>query len=228
MKELIQAEVLKKVADGIAHKIRNPLGIMSTAVQFCIAYPQKKDKVKNHLENIHKCIKDIEKTLEYINIFCRPIQLDMKPSAVKEFLDGLFNAVQDRCRIQNVKLIEKYRHTGCKSIFDRDFLEEAFLNLIINSLEAMPDGGALSLESYVDSNNKEVIVKFADTGTGIIDRHINEIFEPFFTTKENHIGLGLYIARRIIEAHKGRIEVNANKGKGTIVVIHLPCIIPGE
>lgn len=221
MKEIIQAEVLKKIADGIAHKIRNPLGIMSTAVQFCMAYPEEKDKVKNHLENIHTCIEDIEKTLKHIDNICRPIQLNLKPLPVKELLDRLYFAIGDRCRFQKVKIIEKYRHLNCEIVFDQDFLEEAFLNFIINSLEAMPDGGSLSLESYTDSDKKEVVVKFVDTGTGILGRHIDEIFAPFFTTKENRVGLGLCIAQRIIEAHKGRIEVNSNIGKGTIVTVRL-------
>ncbi|MBN1385257.1 MAG: hypothetical protein JW983_10290 [Elusimicrobia bacterium] len=228
MDKLNKVDVLKEVTDGIAHKIRNPLGIMSTAVQFCIAHPEKKDKVRNHLENIRKCIKDIENTLKYIGNFCRPLQLNLKPLPVKKLLDNLYFAVEDRCRLQEIRLIEKYRNISYRIMFDQDYLEEAFLNFIINSLEAMPDGGSLTLESDIDSNKKEIIVKFIDTGTGILDRHIDEIFAPFFTTKANQLGLGLCIAQRIINVHKGRIEVNSGMGKGTMVSVYLPMLNPGD
>jgi signal transduction histidine kinase len=180
------------------------------------------------LESIRKCIKDIEKTLKYIDNICRPVRLNLKPLPIKELLDRLYFAIEDRCRHQKVRLIEKYRHISCQVMCDRDFLEEAFLHLIVNGLEAMSDGGSLSLESYIDSNNKEVIVKIVDTGTGILSRHINEIFDPFFTTKKDQVGLGLCIAQRIIDAHKAKIEVNSNIGKGTIVTVYFPIIKPGD
>ncbi|OGS17779.1 MAG: hypothetical protein A3J83_06655 [Elusimicrobia bacterium RIFOXYA2_FULL_40_6] len=228
MDEIKQTDVLKRFTSGVFHKIRNSLGIINTSVQYCLAYPNGKEKVKDHLENVAKYIKNIEKTLECIDAFSRPLQLNLKPLLVKEFLDKLYYMIEDKCRYQEVKLTEKYRHISSQITADSDYLEEALLNFIINSLEAMPNGGMLSMELSVSSNKEDVIIKIVDTGPGILDRHLNEIFDPFFTTNENRVGLGLSIAQRIIDAHKGRIEVNSDLGKGTVVRVYLPLLKPGK
>ena len=222
MNELRQVDLLRKIAGGFIHKIRNPLGIMSVSTQFCIKYPKKKDKVKNHLENIYRCINNIEKTLEYLDAFCRPLQLGMSRIAANKMLDGLFYLVQDKCKHQEIKLTERYRHVSQELSADRDYLSEALLNIILNAIEAMPGGGVLTLEAGIDNKLENVIIKFTDTGSGILERHKDGIFDPFFTTKEDRIGLGLCIAQRIINAHNGVIEVESAVGKGTTVTVCLP------
>jgi two-component system NtrC family sensor kinase len=106
---------------------------------------------------------------------------------------------------------------------DPDLLHQAFLNIVINARQAMPQGGRLTVESRADGRNgRPVRITISDTGAGIPPDHLDRIFQPFFTTKPNGTGLGLAIAARIVEQHGGRIAVNTAPGEGTTFTIALP------
>ena len=99
-------------------------------------------------------------------------------------------------------------------------LKQAFLNLILNALQAMPQGGVLTVESGL--SNGMVVVRIADTGVGISEENRKRLFSPFFTTKKNGTGLGLAITYRIIENHHGTIDVASEPGKGTTFTVKIP------
>ncbi|MCX5804115.1 MAG: ATP-binding protein [Proteobacteria bacterium] len=101
-------------------------------------------------------------------------------------------------------------------------MEKAFLNIILNALDAMPRGGRLSVTTYNDSLNGEVITNFSDTGDGIAQKHLDNIFTPFFTTRKNGTGLGLCLAQQVINYHKGSISLRSEIGQGTEVIVRLP------
>jgi len=109
---------------------------------------------------------------------------------------------------------------------DRELLKEAFLNIIENSIEAMPDGGKLTVIAYKKtspfSSKEEIVVEITDTGHGIKRENLRNIFKPNFSTKKKGMGIGLTISKRIIEAHGGRIEVYSKPGFGTKFTIYLP------
>ena len=105
---------------------------------------------------------------------------------------------------------------------DRRRLGQAFINFMLNALEAMPAGGTLFISAEVDTKHRQVMILFRDTGTGIAKEALKDLFTPFYTTKEKGVGLGLFTARRIIEAHGGKIEITSpGSGSGTAVTVLL-------
>ena len=108
-------------------------------------------------------------------------------------------------------------------MIDANKIEQVFTNVILNALDAMPDGGVLSIASQNSADNKEVIVIFTDTGCGIPDEKLDKIFDPFFTTKGTKgTGLGLAVSFGIIEQHEGKISVESNIDEGTVFKIQIP------
>jgi signal transduction histidine kinase len=107
-----------------------------------------------------------------------------------------------------------------KRSLDEGMLKQAFLNMVLNAIQAMPGGGVLTVESRLRSDAVEV--KIADTGVGISEENRRKLFSPFFTTKKNGTGLGLAITYRIIENHRGRIDVASEPGKGATFTVKLP------
>jgi signal transduction histidine kinase len=125
--------------------------------------------------------------------------------------------------LQNVTLEEHYEPTGEVAIDER-VLSRAVINLIENALQAMPEGGKLTLAVGPDGGSDEVVMSVSDTGVGLSSEARHRLFEPYFSTKSSGTGLGLAIARRAVEAHLGRIEVQSAPGRGTTFRIHLPVL----
>jgi signal transduction histidine kinase len=105
---------------------------------------------------------------------------------------------------------------------DREQLKQAFLNLVLNALQAMPDGGTLTV--VTEAAEGQLRIRFADTGQGIPQENLERIFNPFFTTRQEGTGLGLAITHRIIQGHGGRIEVQSLLGAGTTFTVVLPLV----
>jgi signal transduction histidine kinase len=123
---------------------------------------------------------------------------------------------------QNVRLIKKLSRRLPQIFLDEKFLKEAFLNLILNAVEAMPRGGRLAITAYYDHNAEEIVTTFCDSGCGITEDNLSRIFYPFFTTKKEGTGFGLSLARQVIELHKGKIHIESKPDYGTEVTVRLP------
>jgi len=109
-------------------------------------------------------------------------------------------------------------------------LQQVFTNLILNAIQAMPDGGKLTLLEKIPENKENIEISFADTGAGISKENLNKIFEPFFTTKKvgQGTGLGLSVSYGIVKEHGGNIEVESTEGQGTIFTVILPLLKESE
>jgi signal transduction histidine kinase len=112
--------------------------------------------------------------------------------------------------------------SGPKMDVDKVRLENALLNFVSNSIDAMPDGGKLTVKANTDNISRELVIDIIDTGMGIPPENLDKIFEPFFTTKETGTGLGLGLAYQTITLHQGILNISSEQGKGTRVEIKLP------
>ncbi len=132
-------------------------------------------------------------------------------------------------RLQGITLEPQLAPDLLPVLADKGQMKQTLLNLFLNAQDAMPDGGAITLETK-NSRRQEVVVKISDTGKGIPKENISQIFEPFFTTKKtcSGAGLGLSLAYGIILDHKGTIKVDSVLGQGTSFTIRLPAVKPGE
>lgn len=213
-----------ELAAGIAHEIRNPLGNITAAAQFCLDKYKIHQMARKHLKIILRNAENANKIVKDLLDFARPTEISFKLGHISEVISSACNLVKARCSRQRVRLTRRCSRQLPQVLLDEKQLEAAFLNFILNALEAMPNGGRLTITAYPDSQNNEVEVRFSDTGEGISEEKLNEIFTPFFTTKEEGVGLGLCLAHQVISYHKGKINIKSKVGQGTEVKVMLPIL----
>lgn len=218
---LVQKErlaVLGELSAGLAHEIRNPLSHIRGSAQILSSSEGNPEKQAKFSRYIVEEVERLNNLLTDFLDFARPRELEMTPVDVREVLDKSILIMQEE---QNgVRIEKKFEQSVPKILADTDKLQQVFMNLIKNALEAMKDGGELTVTTHAQNGN--VMVEVKDTGGGIPKDVMDNIFNPFFTTKDSGTGLGLSIVSRIIEAHKGEIKIESEEGKGTKVVVTFP------
>jgi len=221
--QLIQSEKLSMIGElvaGVAHEIKNPLATISLIVQHLenkSADNYQTEKLKAIQRNIDRIDKIIYDSLN----FSHPPCFNFGYHNVNEILDRL-EPILKHFLPENIKIIRRYDSKLPQGWFDPDRLEQVFLNLISNAIQAMKEGGELYITTSFDPVRKGIIIKFEDTGIGFPEVNIEKIFKLFFTTFKKGTGLGLPICQNIIRDHKGNILVESKLGKGTIFTIFLP------
>ena len=224
-KQLLRSERLAgigELAAGIAHEIRNPLGNISSSAQFCLNKFELDDDLKQFMEIILRNSENANKIIKELLDFANPRTISLKPGNINEIITDVIKLVSTRCLESGIKIKINKDEKIPEIMIDQKWLEQAFLNFILNAKESMPDGGILEIETLSDLIKKEIKVVFSDSGVGISKENIKKIFDPFFTTKTNGVGLGLSLVHQIISAHKGKINIDSIVGKGTKFQISLP------
>ena len=161
--------------------------------------------------------------------FARRTELEMKPVDINAVLEDVLSMTGHQAELQQVNVVKGLRPGVPGIVGDADKLRQVFVNMAINALQAMPEGGQLTVGSAVSSGGEAVEVRVTDTGRGIPRDEIDRIFDPFFTTKETGkgTGLGLSVSHGIVQQHRGRIAVESRPGKGTAFTVTIPAA-PGE
>ena len=172
-------------------------------------------------------IERVNRILEDILFVARPLQLSLSNESLSEIIESVIRRSRPRIDHGQVTVTCKFEERLPRLKVDRQRLEQVLINLIINAIQAMSQGGQLTIETGLDALNggrtaNEVLVTITDTGPGIPVETQRRIFEPFFTTKAKGTGLGLAVARRIIEEHGGTIQVESQEHHGTRFLIRLP------
>jgi two-component system sensor histidine kinase HydH len=211
---------LGELSAGMAHEIRNPLGAIKGAVEI-LRDDYKPDQPK--YEFIQILLKETDRLnhiVQEILGFAKPKHPEFQVIDLNEAIDSVLVLTAQEERKRGVTVQKKLDPSIGKRNLDAGLLKQAFLNLILNAIQAMPQGGVLSIESGL--LNSAVSVKIADTGIGISEENQKKLFSPFFTTKKSGTGLGLAITYRIIENHRGTISVESQPGKGSTFTIRIP------
>jgi PAS domain S-box-containing protein len=215
---------LGTLSAGLAHEIKNPLSAIKTFVQllpqkignssfmekFNITVPREIDRI-NHL---------VEDLLELTRRRVRPL-VDLK---VDSLILQVIDLHGEELKKKQIAFQDHLNKTIPLVHGDAETLYRAFSNLTINAIQAMPNGGTLSISSKLDSSSTSLEITFRDTGIGMDETTAKNIFNPFFTTKDKGAGLGLALTRKIIEDHRGTIEAVSKKGIGTTFIVHLPVV----
>ena len=216
---------LGKLTAGISHEIGNPLASISSLVQelstLDMHSSEDADFSVEALKTINNHIERIAKTVRSLGDFARISSSEKTASNISEILDRTVNLVKYDKRFKNIKLTTDIEPVPPFKI-NPDQIQQVFLNLMLNALDAMPGGGLLDVS--IKNRDSFVEIAFSDTGPGIDDAVIDRIFDPFFTTKPlgKGTGLGLSICYGIIKEHNGVINVKSRQGGGTTFVIKLP------
>lgn len=211
-----------ELASGIAHEIRNPLGNISASVQYCLSKLKLPREAIKYLKIIVKNSENANRVIKDLLNLAKPRETFFKIGDIGEVIKNTCNLFKAKCLKQHVRLTRRLPRSLPQILLDKGRVIEAFSNIILNALEAMLDGGKLTITAYCDFKNNEVVVSFLDTGKGICQENMNKIFTPFFTTKKNGMGLGLCLAHQVINDHKGKIKIESKVDQGTEIIIRLP------
>lgn len=214
-----------QLAASIAHELRNPLSSIKGAAQFLRKEYEDHSSVVEFLDIIVEEVNGLNKlTTDFLD-FARPMQLELKPTDVGKVVQKTLQLMSVYITESNVVVRESLGKDLPSIQADAKQIEQVLKNLIINSLQAMPEGGVLSVETTVAPSGG-VCVAVGDTGTGIPADKLERIFLPFVTTKTKGTGLGLSIVNRIVENHGGRVEVSSEPGSGATFKVYLPLVGP--
>jgi len=221
---LAQRALLGEVTAIFAHEVRNPINNISTGVQLIASRLGQDHPQHEALERIRSECARLDQLMSDVLFFARPLELKMEELDLAELMDRILGRWMPRFHQSGVRCHTTYDPDTPKASADPRTLERVIVNLISNALEAMSEGGTLSvaLAPARDTLDPMIELKVADTGPGIPPDTIERIFDPFFTTKKDGTGLGLAISRRILTAHKGNIHVESFPDAGTVFTIQLP------
>ncbi|MEW5803330.1 MAG: ATP-binding protein [bacterium] len=220
--QLIQSSrlsALGQLAAGVAHEIRNPLTSIRILIHALMEKLSPEDIRREDIEVIENEIERINQIIKQFLDFARPRKPKMEGVDINKLILDTLLLLSHELMEQEVYIEKELLPLPCLPA-DREQIRQIFLNLILNAVQAMPGGGRLKVSTA--QKDSLVIVSFQDEGKGIPDDIKEKLFEPFFTTKEEGIGLGLSITRRIVEDHRGKIEVESAEGEGTTFSIMLP------
>jgi signal transduction histidine kinase len=220
--QLLQADklsLLGRVAAGVLHELKNPLAALKGMTQAIGSNLDDREFLEDFQRVVPRELDRLDVLVEGIAQLGRPPRLVYSQVKLNELIDQNLKLHEQRCRNRRIA-VEKSLCPLPEIEADPQQLIQVLTNLVLNAIEAMPEGGRLSVAT--SSGSGRVVLEVADTGKGIPPEGLKEIFEPFFTTSEKGFGLGLAITGQIIKGHNGEITVESEVGKGTTFRISLP------
>ncbi len=217
---------LGQMAAGLAHEIKNPLGsIKGSAEILGDDFPEgnrKHEIMKVLLKETDRLNRVVE---DFLN-FARPRPIARTPIQVNTVVGDVFSQIELDAAAKNIRVVKDFDGDIPVASFDEEKLRQVFLNLALNAISAMSDGGTLLIETRRRSyeGKPHIVVSVKDDGVGINPDDVDRIFDPFFTRLQKGTGLGLSISHTIVQNHGGRIEVAPNRPKGTSFSVILPIV----
>jgi signal transduction histidine kinase len=226
--QLFQSQKLAALgvmAGGIAHEIRNPLAVCSSAAQFLMKGDISPDFRKECADKVQKGIQRASDIIENLLKFARPSpEAEMAEIDLLSVLNETITLIFNQLKIQKIELRTTFPKGRVLVRGIANLIQQVFMNLFLNAINAMPDGGVLTIS--VKGLGNEVLVGVADTGHGISREDLHKIFDPFYTAlpKSKGTGLGLSLCHSIVKLHFGSIEADSVEGKGSTFTVKFPII----
>jgi two-component system sporulation sensor kinase A len=209
--------VLGELAAGIAHEIRNPL----TSIKGFMQVMKETKEVNDwYMEIILNELERINQIVSKLLVLAKPQSHDYKPFLLSDGMNYVVQLMSHEATLNNVAVSVENAIPHAFVYGDKNQLIQVFINIMKNAIEAMPKGGTIDLRIWEEDENINITI--ADTGVGISKERLGKIGEPFFTLKEKGVGLGLTTSTKIIQEHKGTLEIDSEVGKGTTVYLSLP------
>jgi len=214
--------LIGQIAAGIAHEIGTPLNVISGNAEYIMMEMGEDNPYKEELETIISQAERIANLIKQLLEFARPRKPNYTKVDVNKEIAHVVELLRHQFEKSNIKLNLKFSNDLPYIWADCSQIHQVFLNIIVNAIQAINENGLIEIETF--AKDGYVNIKFKDNGVGILPEHLDKIFEPFFTTKEagKGTGLGLAVSKRIMDEHRGKIEVESTPGKGTIFTVKFP------
>lgn len=224
MVQIEKALSLGRITAGLCHEINNPLHVVMGRMEMLMRQPLD-EKQKRHAELALENCRRIQKLIKAMREYAEPVVHSKDAVNLNTIIESAVSIASLTWGEKKIDLEKNLLEPAPAVIADREKLQQVFINLITNAEQVMPNGGVLQLTTRISEENpNQVVATVSDTGKGIAKENLEKIFDPFFTTKENWTspGLGLSVARRIVEELEGRIEAASEEGRGATLIVTLP------
>jgi two-component system NtrC family sensor kinase len=227
---------LGRLSATVAHELNNPLEAILTYAKLIARRIRKQDVTQalasENLEDIELIARETERCgtiVKNLLLFSKKQIGEFGLISVREIIEKATQLIRHHCEISNVQVESEYPDGEATILCDENQIQQALVALFVNAVEAMPEGGKLTVALGVSASDGEVTVSVTDTGVGIAGEDMPHIFEPFFSTKKdmNGVGLGLSVVYGIVERHGGKISVTSEVGRGTTFTLKFPRVADG-
>ena len=209
------------ITSGVAHEVKNPLNAILLHVEVARAKMSRGDAdIAPQMDVISREIVRLDRVVKTLLDFTKPVDLQFTAVPLRELMDEIAQLARPQAAAANIQVDVRMEEEGIEVRADRDLLKQALLNVVMNAIDAMPEGGGLRLEAVAGEDTAEL--RISDTGAGIPPELREKIFRLYFTTKKEGSGIGLAMTFRIVQLHDGTIDFTSEPGKGTTFLIRLP------
>ncbi|MDY6954770.1 MAG: ATP-binding protein, partial [Thermodesulfobacteriota bacterium] len=222
-KKVLESERLATIGRGvsyISHEIKNPLMVIGGFAQQVLRKPDQEEKNKEKLDIIIKEVARLEEFLSEVTDITRPSKPKKTMTSINGLIEEVTTFLREELKMRHVILQKSLDPTIPEIFADPKQMKQVLLNIMKNAIEAMPEGGRLSVTTQLRRDSLQL--RITDTGKGITPEELKTVFDPFVTTKPKGTGLGLAISRKILEDHEGRISIETQPSDGTVCSILLP------
>jgi two-component system sensor histidine kinase HydH len=210
------------LAAGVAHEIRNPLSSIKGLATYFAAQFEDGSESKQAAAVMIQEVDRLNRVISELLDFARPTDLSRAVTALAPLLHRSIQLIQQEAANQNIRIQTHIANDLCPVSVDADRIAQCLLNILLNAIQAMEDGGTLTVRCNM-GEKRQALIAISDTGPGIAAHHRSMIFDPYFTTKNKGTGLGLAIVHKIIEAHQARVKVESQPGRGATFTLCFRC-----
>jgi len=211
-----------QLSAGIAHEVRNPLSSIKMSLQILEKRMNPEGNDLKRFQIARQEVAHLEKLVSDILVFAKPTEPETHLADLNVFVEYSLAMAEREVEEKKIRVQMHFDDRIPPVPFDSSMLQQAFLNLYLNAIDAMAEGGTLTIRTKFEAGQNRAVVEIADSGGGIGEEALPHIFNPFFTTKKYGTGLGLSQVKKIIDQHRGSIEILSRKGEGTRVIVTLP------
>jgi signal transduction histidine kinase len=224
---------LGEMAAMVVHELKNPLGGIRGFAELLDRDLEEGDPRKRSVGKIMQGVETMDRIVKSLLDYSKPVKLSRRKVEVAGMIDEVisFFEMDDSQKNADVRIIKNYHQDDAWCQLDTEQFRQILLNLLHNAAQAMTEGGEIRIDLSPDEQRTDygpgereeaILLKISDTGTGMSKATLEKLFTPFFTTKQEGTGLGLSTVKKIMEAHKGEIQVQSEPGRGTTVTLKLP------